>query len=88
MSPRHYQLDPHEQDAIGAFLTPGTPTGYLGDPDYNRSWSILHEEPGQIVLEHWNHALVEVEVKDGLVAGHRIVLGDEAKALRGRLVGE
>jgi hypothetical protein len=88
MSSWLYQLHPHEIRSIDAFLEPGTHVGYLGNPDWNRSWSILHEEPGRILLEHWNHALAWVEVEDEKVVSHQIIVGDEAREERAKYVDE
>lgn len=87
MTSRHYTLHPHERASINAFLEPGTPSGYLGDPDWNRSWSILREEPGRVLLEHWNHALAWVEIACDKVVAHRLLEGDEARAERAKYVG-
>jgi len=88
MTSYQYTLHPDERKSIDAFLEPGTHRGYLGNPDWNRSWSILHEEPGRILLEHWNHALAWVELDGDLVKSHTILEGDEARAERAKYVSE
>ena len=85
MSSRHYTLHPDERKKIAAYLEPGAHLDQVCGPDALREWSVVHREPGRVLIEHWNLALAWVEVgADERVLGHRLVEGEEARETRAR----
>jgi hypothetical protein len=87
MDPRLYNLHPHEQQRVANYFEPGMPVDRLEDHDDFGSWTILRRGPDRWLMQHYNRALMWVDVKGGKAMSYELVLGPDAIALDKQIQG-
>ena len=87
MDPRLYNLHKDEQQRVANYFQPGMSVDILSEYDDFGSWKILRRGPDRWLMQHYNLALMWVDVKDDKAMSYELVLGDAAIALDKQIKG-
>lgn len=81
MDRRLYKLHPDEQQRVANYFETGMSVDRLESYDDFGAWKILKRGSDRWLMQHYNRALMWVDVDDGKAKSYELVMGDAAQAL-------
>ena len=81
MDPRLYTLHPDERQRVANYFEAGMPVDRLESYDDFGAWKVLKRESGRWLMQHYNRALMWVDVEDSKAKSYELVTDDAARAL-------
>lgn len=85
MDPRLYNLHPDERQRVSNYFEPGMPVDRLESHDDFGAWKILKRTTSRWLMQHYNRALMWVEVNNGKAMSFELITGDAAQAAEKQL---
>ncbi|MFZ5628222.1 MAG: hypothetical protein ACOY5B_03770 [Spirochaetota bacterium] len=81
MDPRLYNLHADEQQRVANYFEADMPVERLERYDDFGAWKVLKRGSGRWLMQHYNRAMMWVEVEAGRAKSYELVTGEEAQAL-------
>ena len=81
MDPRLYNLHPDEQQRVANYFEAGMSVDRLDSYDDFGAWKILKRGSNRWLMQHYNRALMWVDVEDGRAMSYELITDEAAQAL-------
>ena len=85
MDARLYNLHPDECQRVTNYFESGMPVARLESYDDFGAWKIINRGSRRWLMQHYNRALMWVEVADGKAISFELITGDAAQAIEKQL---